>query len=84
MKKALISIDYTYDFVANDGKLTVGKPRQAIEEAITRVTKEAYEAGIISSLPLMVMMRVMIFIQRQNCSHLIISREQAVVIYMVS
>ena len=45
MKKALISIDYTYDFVANDGKLTAGKPAQAIEEAITRVTKEAYEAG---------------------------------------
>jgi hypothetical protein len=34
MKKALISIDYTYDFVANDGKLTAGKPAQAIEEAI--------------------------------------------------
>ena len=45
MKKALVSIDYTYDFVANDGKLTAGKPAQAIEEAITRVTKEAYEAG---------------------------------------
>lgn len=45
MKKALISIDYTYDFVADDGKLTVGKSAQAIEEAITRVTKEAYEAG---------------------------------------
>lgn len=84
MKKALISIDYTYDFVADDGKLTAGKPAQAIEEAITRVTKEAYEAGIISSLLLTVTMRVMIFIQRQNCSHLIISREQVVVIYMVS
>ena len=45
MKKALISIDYTYDFVADDGKLTAGKSAQAIEEAITRVTKEAYEAG---------------------------------------
>lgn len=45
MKKALILIDYTYDFVADDGKLTAGKPAQAIEEDITRVTKEAYEAG---------------------------------------
>ena len=44
MKKALISIDYTYDFVADDGKLTAGKSAQAIEEAITHVTKEAYEA----------------------------------------
>lgn len=45
MKKALISIDYTYDFVADDGKLTAGKPAQAIEETVTRVTREAYEAG---------------------------------------
>lgn len=26
MTKALISIDYSYDFVADDGKLTAGKP----------------------------------------------------------
>ena len=45
MTKALISIDYTYDFVADDGKLTAGKPAQAIEDDIVRVTKEAYEAG---------------------------------------
>ena len=30
MTKALISIDYTYDFVADDGKLTAGKPAQSI------------------------------------------------------
>lgn len=45
MTKALISIDYTYDFVADDGKLTAGKPAQAISERITQVTQEAYEAG---------------------------------------
>ena len=45
MAKALISIDYTYDFVADDGKLTAGKPAQAIEDDIVRVSKEAYEAG---------------------------------------
>lgn len=45
MTRALISIDYTKDFVADDGKLTAGKPAQAIEEAIARITKEAYEAG---------------------------------------
>lgn len=28
MKKALICIDYTNDFVASDGKLTCGEPRQ--------------------------------------------------------
>ncbi len=34
MQKALISIDYTYDFVADDGKLTAGKPAQASSDAL--------------------------------------------------
>ena len=29
MAKALISIDYTVDFVADEGKLTAGAPAQA-------------------------------------------------------
>ena len=33
MAKALISIDYTVDFVADEGKLTAGAPAQAISEA---------------------------------------------------
>lgn len=45
MAKALISIDYTYDFVADDGKLTAGKPAQEIEKRIAQVTQEAYERG---------------------------------------
>lgn len=45
MTKAFISIDYTYDFVADDGKLTAGKPAQAIAERIAQVTEEAYERG---------------------------------------
>ncbi|MGT2908093.1 cysteine hydrolase family protein [Streptococcus dentiloxodontae] len=45
MTKALISIDYTYDFVADDGKLTAGKPAQAISERIAQVTQEAYDRG---------------------------------------
>lgn len=44
-KRALISIDYTYDFVADDGKLTAGKPAQAIADRIAEVTKEAYDRG---------------------------------------
>lgn len=38
MKKALISIDYTIDFVADDGKLTAGQPAQAIADKIAAVT----------------------------------------------
>ena len=40
MKKALIVIDYTYDFVADDGKLTCGKAGQAIEQTIASLVEE--------------------------------------------
>lgn len=43
--KALISIDYTYDFVADTGCLTAGKPAQAISERIAQATQQAFEAG---------------------------------------
>src|SRR5699024_4427566 len=45
MKRALINLDYTYDFVAEDGKLTCGVPGQQIEEHIVAITKEFIEAG---------------------------------------
>jgi nicotinamidase-related amidase len=44
-KKALINVDYTYDFVADDGALTCGKPGQAIEEEITAITKQFIDNG---------------------------------------
>ncbi|MEK3889724.1 cysteine hydrolase family protein [Bacillus sp. FSL K6-3431] len=43
--KALLNVDYTYDFVAEKGNLTCGKPGQEIEHAIVRLTKEFIEAG---------------------------------------
>ncbi|KAF1295591.1 isochorismatase [Enterococcus sp. JM4C] len=43
--RALLSIDYTYDFVATDGKLTTGAPGQAIEETLVAVTQSFIEAG---------------------------------------
>ncbi|WP_431802818.1 cysteine hydrolase family protein [Halobacillus andaensis] len=39
MEKALIVIDYTYDFVADDGALSCGEPGQSIEDNIVRLTK---------------------------------------------
>lgn len=45
MTKALISIDYTNDFVADNGLLTAGIPVQQIEEAIFKMTKDAFEGG---------------------------------------
>ena len=40
MKRALINIDYTVDFVADEGALTCGKPGQEIEAAISNITNE--------------------------------------------
>lgn len=43
--RALISIDYTNDFVADNGALTTGEAGQSIESAITAVTKDFLEQG---------------------------------------
>ncbi|MCM3740484.1 cysteine hydrolase [Oceanobacillus luteolus] len=40
VKRALINVDYTFDFVDDAGSLTAGKPAQAIEEKIVSLTKE--------------------------------------------
>ena len=34
--KALIVVDYSYDFIADDGRLTCGKPGQDIEQFIVK------------------------------------------------
>jgi len=41
--EALLSIDYTYDFVATDGKLTTGQVGQDIEEALVSLTADFIE-----------------------------------------
>ncbi len=45
MKKALLNVDYTNDFVAEDGALTCGKPGQDLEKYIGELTKEFHEKG---------------------------------------
>jgi nicotinamidase-related amidase len=45
MKRALINIDYTIDFVAENGALTCGEPGQRIEEGIVTLTEEFIHAG---------------------------------------
>lgn len=84
MTKALISIDYTYDFVADDGKLTAGKPAQEIESALVEATKKLMKLGITSFLPLMFMMKMTLFIQKVSSFPLTISRERADVVSMVN
>ena len=34
MKKALLNVDYTVDFVADNGALTCGKPGQILKELL--------------------------------------------------
>ncbi|WP_019242806.1 MULTISPECIES: cysteine hydrolase family protein [Bacillus] len=43
MKKALINVDYTVDFVAENGALTCGIPGQNIEKNIVAITKQFIE-----------------------------------------
>lgn len=45
MKKALILTDYTNDFVADDGKLTAGKPAQDIDSNLAEMIREMVNAG---------------------------------------
>ncbi len=45
MKKALIIIDYVYDFVADDGKLTCGKVGQEIENYIAETVQKFALSG---------------------------------------
>lgn len=43
--EALLSIDYTYDFVAEDGKLTTGKVGQDLEQETVSLVKKFIEAN---------------------------------------
>lgn len=43
--KALLNIDYTYDFVAADGKLTAGEPAEKLHDYIVRTTREFIDNG---------------------------------------
>ncbi|WP_042345498.1 cysteine hydrolase family protein [Bacillus massiliigorillae] len=45
MNKALLNIDYTVDFIADDGALTCGKPGQEIEDRIVSITQEFINQG---------------------------------------
>lgn len=45
MKKAFILIDYSVDFVADDGALTTSKPGQLLEESILNYAKEFVDNG---------------------------------------
>ncbi len=51
MTKALIIIDYTNDFVADNGALTAGLPAQKIDAAITQLAKDFLANGDFIFLP---------------------------------
>ncbi|MGN7941560.1 cysteine hydrolase family protein [Virgibacillus sp. 6R] len=45
MNRALINIDYTYDFVDDNGALTCGKPGQDIEKDLVTITNDFIKSG---------------------------------------
>ncbi|MTH54655.1 isochorismatase family protein [Bacillus mangrovi] len=45
MKRALLVIDYTNDFIADEGALTCGKPGQEIETALAGIAEEFIQNG---------------------------------------
>ncbi|WP_432358948.1 cysteine hydrolase family protein [Sporosarcina sp. UB5] len=51
MKKALLVIDYTYDFVAEDGALTCGQPGIDLEPYIVKLTKQFLDADDLVIMP---------------------------------
>lgn len=51
MKKALLVVDYTVDFVADDGALTCGEPGQAIEERICELVEQFLQEGELVVFP---------------------------------
>lgn len=51
MKKALLVIDYTVDFVANDGALTCGEPGITLENYITELTATFLDEGNFVVMP---------------------------------
>ncbi|MCB8599839.1 isochorismatase family protein, partial [Blautia sp. DFI.9.9] len=49
--EALLIIDYTNDFVADDGALTCGQAAQALDEHITQLADDFLKAGKWVYLP---------------------------------
>jgi len=45
MKRALLNIDYTNDFIATSGALTCGEVGQNIENAVVAITKTFINNG---------------------------------------
>ncbi|TMW73547.1 cysteine hydrolase family protein [Alteribacter natronophilus] len=43
--KALIVVDYTYDFIAEDGRLTCGEPGRQIEERVALLAETFWDKG---------------------------------------
>ncbi|KAA1037720.1 cysteine hydrolase [Macrococcus equipercicus] len=52
MEKALLIVDYSYDFVADDGKLTCGRPGQSIDRAIA----DKFNDYVAAARPVFIMM----------------------------
>ena len=81
--RALLSIDYTFDFVADEGRLTTGAAGQAIEAALVARTQPLSKPVSMSFLPLIVMRKQTTIILKTACSHPTILRAVRGDIFMV-
>lgn len=75
-------MDYSIDFIANDGKLTCGKPGQEIEDYILSRIETYLDHQEDIFLQWMSIMRMTCTTLRHNFFHLITFMEQMAVVYM--
>src|SRR5699024_5541058 len=82
MKKALLVVDYTVDFVAEDGALTCGLPGIELESYICKITEQFIKDGEYVYFQSMFMNFMIRTILKQKRSRLIIYVERLGAIYM--
>ena len=76
MKKALLNVDYTVDFVADNGALTCGKPGQDIEGTIVQLTEDFISNGDYVVFAIDTHQRMISTTPNRSYFHLITLRER--------
>ena len=80
--KALIIVDYSFDFIDDNGKLTCGKPGQEIETFITQRIKNYHDNQQEIFFLMDLHYEMINFILKVNYSPIIIFIKHQVVSYM--
>ncbi len=78
MPKALLIIDYTNDFVANDGALTVGKTAQQLDSYLTELAEHFYKNGDLFFLLTLIICMTLFTRNLSSSRHIILLERQDV------